>query len=1305
MAFSSGASGFGRIVRLVLIASSCVAGSACQRNQTLRVSDTNDSGSSSLRAAIEAANSGRGAARIELADGTYTLSACGSDDSNAAGDLDVLTDAPLTIAAAGSNVIIRQTCDGERVLDDHGKGALTLIGVTVTGGTLVGLNPAEPAIGGGVKTVGDLYLNHVTLTANSSQGANGSLAMGGQPANGGAAQGGGAYIGGSLFATESTLSSNTATGGVASDALAPDETPTRGGAGEGGGVYVVNQISFTGGAVTQNRAMGAVGGTGTDQVGSGGFSRGGGVAQRVFATAPIALTNVAFSDNSALAGDAGSATANFSSSASAAGGEATGGALAVSGTLTAKQVTATNNVAVGGSKGCGSCGPSTASSGGPSRGGAFALDGNASIADGTFTSNRSQSGDTAFGYYSMAAIPYGYHPVPAAGGALWAGKDLTITGGSYSQNVAKHGAGLPPATDSDGRGGAISGASITISDATFTQNTADARGGAVDAVGTVVARRVHASENQAGGSGGGAIAVVGDATIDSSDVHSNRAASLVVSGVTSGGGVLVNGHLSVTDTSVRKNSVTSSAPPGAISTSQIFQPLILPAQGGGIFADSIDARAVTVAENSESSSYKNPASPAAESGGGGGIASSGTVSLVNSTISDNSVVATVTVISGYPPGPDDGIRQIAGHGAGVLAASVKLDQCTVADNANGPALESSQIAADRSLVVAPLSVPVCAGTVTSSSYDWVSDTSCALSGTGDQQGAADFLLGPLVDNGGPVPTRTLGVDSVLIDRIPTAACPVHADARGVARPQGSACDVGAVEATPIAGLGSSDLALSFSARPASIAPGADATWELTVANHGPNQAAPEVTIDVPGALTPTRVSANNGGSCTNANPIVCIWTSPLARGQSATIQIAAHAATDAVSSLTWHAELFPAHLAPPLDDDQADVTTPVVSEIALSLSTGFQRAYDDPGHVLSMLWVKVSNAGPSPAVGTPEQPIEIVFHPAPGVHAAVSSEIGVNSGQWQPTGKLVGSFAAANTPFAVVEFRFSVDGTIPAELGTVEFASTGVTPQSSTPVIHVAAADLEVRGHRQTDPDPAGSTRVSFEITNHGPGAAQNVEARLEGPPSIVWTAQVGSISAPSSTSFEPVWRIPALSPGQSVQVNGVWAAPRAGQSAGASVTSQAVDFHDNEIESIDLNPPINGFADLSVSRLSAAPGADANQRIIRGAIVNLGPATAGADANDPIIVDIRTTDARVVGTPTAPADWTCTASASQYASCFTHSPLPASVEIPFEFVLEGNFPSGEPQPTLRVYSQTAGQTPDPEPGNNSRAIDATGLH
>ncbi|HMJ14686.1 MAG TPA: hypothetical protein VK524_24915, partial [Polyangiaceae bacterium] len=108
--------------------------SACDPTQTIGVTSTSDSGDGSLRAAIQRANGSNAAVTIQLAPGEYVLSSCGKDDNNTAGDLDVTASKPLVLTASGTGaVVIRQTCAGERVLDDHSGAALTLRGVTLSG--------------------------------------------------------------------------------------------------------------------------------------------------------------------------------------------------------------------------------------------------------------------------------------------------------------------------------------------------------------------------------------------------------------------------------------------------------------------------------------------------------------------------------------------------------------------------------------------------------------------------------------------------------------------------------------------------------------------------------------------------------------------------------------------------------------------------------------------------------------------------------------------------------------------------------------------------------------------------------------------------------------------------------------------------------------------------------------------------------------------------------------------------------------------------------------------------------------------
>lgn len=81
---------------------------------------------------------------------------------------------------------------------------------------------------------------------------------------------------------------------------------------------------------------------------------------------------------------------------------------------------------------------------------------------------------------------------------------------------------------------------------------------------------------------------------------------------------------------------------------------------------------------------------------------------------------------------------------------------------------------------------------TSGGHNLTSDASCGFTGTGDQQNvsAAALRLGPLADYGGPTQTHALLPGSVAIDAGDTS---LTTDQRGIARPQGTADDIGAYE--------------------------------------------------------------------------------------------------------------------------------------------------------------------------------------------------------------------------------------------------------------------------------------------------------------------------------------------------------------------------------------------------------------------------------------------------------------------------------------------------------------------------------
>jgi hypothetical protein len=91
-------------------------------------------------------------------------------------------------------------------------------------------------------------------------------------------------------------------------------------------------------------------------------------------------------------------------------------------------------------------------------------------------------------------------------------------------------------------------------------------------------------------------------------------------------------------------------------------------------------------------------------------------------------------------------------------------------------------------------------TVTSLGYNVAADNTCGLTQPTDHQSTA-VTLGPLANNGGPTFTQLAPAASLLVDAIPVGTASLcdgstPTDQRGVARPQGTACDIGSVERRP-----------------------------------------------------------------------------------------------------------------------------------------------------------------------------------------------------------------------------------------------------------------------------------------------------------------------------------------------------------------------------------------------------------------------------------------------------------------------------------------------------------------------------
>jgi len=169
--------------------------------------------------------------------------------------------------------------------------------------------------------------------------------------------------------------------------------------------------------------------------------------------------------------------------------------------------------------------------------------------------------------------------------------------------------------------------------------------------------------------------------------------------------------------------------------------------------------------------------------GGGIFNNGGTVTLENVTVSGNTTTDTGAGVHCQQNGP-------------CTLTNVTVTGNDAASTGDGVMSEDGSDVTFLNTIVANNVGVDCVGPAidfVSNGYNISSDATCDFTNTGDQENT-DPLLGPLQNNGGPTDTHDLLVGSPAIEAGTNTGCPAT-DQRGTARPDGTTCDIGAVEGT------------------------------------------------------------------------------------------------------------------------------------------------------------------------------------------------------------------------------------------------------------------------------------------------------------------------------------------------------------------------------------------------------------------------------------------------------------------------------------------------------------------------------
>ncbi len=197
--------------------------------------------------------------------------------------------------------------------------------------------------------------------------------------------------------------------------------------------------------------------------------------------------------------------------------------------------------------------------------------------------------------------------------------------------------------------------------------------------------------------------------------------------------------------------------------------------------------------------------------GGGGIKNHGSMSLTKVTISGNNAQGSGGIDNDTGGSMSLTNVTISGNNAGVFGggiasnteSSTSLTNVTISGNNAGvagggifgaiPGGQAPVLQIKNTIVANNLLGGDCSSfSITSLGYNLSSDNTCNFVGPGDLVNT-NPLLGPLQNNGGPTLTYALLPGSPAIDAGSPDCPPPATDQRGITRPQGPRCDIGAYE--------------------------------------------------------------------------------------------------------------------------------------------------------------------------------------------------------------------------------------------------------------------------------------------------------------------------------------------------------------------------------------------------------------------------------------------------------------------------------------------------------------------------------
>ena len=627
------------------------------------------------------------------------------------------------------------------------------------------------------------------------------------------------------------------------------------------------------------------------------------------------------------------------------------------------------------------------------------------------------------------------------GGVRNVGGALTILNSTFDSNQTTEVTGF-------GGGGLYNTGPLVIDNSTFINNRSSRGGGILHFSNDMVITNSRINDNivDIGAGSGGGIFTQTDAntTISNTTIDGNTAA------LGGGGGIYSVYGLTLLNSTVSNNNA-------------------LLVGGGGIYDIGLGPLTIT---NSTISSN-------AATGNGGGIQTRKSLTTItNSTIYNNDVFGTHV--------PSEGTFN--GHGGGIYlpsGSSIVLNDTVIAGNT------ASIITPPGNNCYSQSDGGTFTPIMTISTNTIASDSSCELTGPGDQPNVDPSLTNTLETNGGPTLTHSLAPSSTAIDAgaDTSSGCP-SIDQRHFPRPVNGGgsldCDVGSFEYDPAASVADLGVTIEDTMDPAINS--SPFTYSITVTNHGPDTANNVVLTDDLGSGI--AYDSNDSGCNAVALTVSCTLGVILA-GDSRVVNITASpTAVGLLSNTATVSSSPPTETDPNTTNNSATETTDVsaTSDLSVTIAGSIDPATAD---VAMSYIITITNNGPNTARSVLSATIfddtlrQLSVTPdvgscTPANSAALSlCELGdLPSGDFVEITVVAVPLKASLTPITHTAYA-SFNGYDPVVTNNIAPIDTTVDADATLSIVTIDA------------PDPAFQSAdilYSFAVSNSGPSTTHNTQ-------------------------------------------------------------------------------------------------------------------------------------------------------------------------------------------------------------------------